>query len=102
MGKGLGYVAVHLLGSSILSGVSLWTADHRLAESARALGICYSSLQEDNYRCIAEIYDLFVTAPARKLSLLAEASLKIWSAPAGPSSQMISLSDRNQVSCLLA
>ncbi len=44
MGKGLGYVDVHLLGSSVLSGVSLWTADRRLAESASALGICYGSL----------------------------------------------------------
>ena len=43
MGKGLGYVDVHLLGSAVLSGVSLWTADHRLAESATRLGICYGS-----------------------------------------------------------
>ena len=41
MGKGLGYVDVHLLGSALLSGISLWTADRRLAESASALGVCY-------------------------------------------------------------
>ncbi len=39
MGKGLGYVDVHLLGSAVLSGVFLWTADRRLAECASALGI---------------------------------------------------------------
>jgi predicted nucleic acid-binding protein len=39
MGKGLGYVDVHLLGAAVLSGVSLWTADRRLAEAAAALGI---------------------------------------------------------------
>lgn len=40
MGRGLGYVDVHLLASAVLSGVSLWTADRPLAESAVALGIC--------------------------------------------------------------
>ncbi len=43
MGKGLGYVDVHLLGSAVLSGVPLWTADRRLAECASALGIRYGS-----------------------------------------------------------
>ena len=43
MGKGLAYVDVHLLGSAVLSGISLWTADRRLAESATALGVCYGS-----------------------------------------------------------
>ena len=40
MGKGLGYVDVHLLGSAVLSGISLWTADHRLAQAASLLGVC--------------------------------------------------------------
>ena len=44
MGKGLGYVDVHLLGSAVLSGAFLWTADRRLAGSASALGIGYGSL----------------------------------------------------------
>jgi predicted nucleic acid-binding protein len=44
MGKGLGYVDVHLLGSAVLSDVLLWTADRRLAECAGALGIRYGSL----------------------------------------------------------
>ncbi len=43
MGKGLGYVDVHLLGSAVLSDVSLWTTDRCLAESATALGVCYGS-----------------------------------------------------------
>lgn len=43
MGKGLGYVDVHLLGSALLSNVLLWTADSRLAEAASGLGVCYSA-----------------------------------------------------------
>jgi predicted nucleic acid-binding protein len=43
MGKGLAYVDVHLLGSAVLSGISLWTADRRLAEAATALGVCYGA-----------------------------------------------------------
>ncbi len=42
MGRGLGYVDVHLLGSALLSDVVLWTADSRLAKAASALGVCYS------------------------------------------------------------
>jgi len=44
MGKGLGYVDVHLLGSAVLSGISFWTADHRLARAASALGVCYTQI----------------------------------------------------------
>ena len=44
MGKGLGYVDIHLLGSAVLSGVSLWTADRPLAQAASALGVCYSPI----------------------------------------------------------
>ncbi len=43
MGKGLGYVDVHLLGSALLSDVVLWTADSRLAQAASALAVCYSA-----------------------------------------------------------
>jgi hypothetical protein len=39
MGKGLGYVDVHLLCSAVLSGISFWTADRRLAQAASALAI---------------------------------------------------------------
>ena len=41
MGKGLGYVDMHLLASAVLSGVRLWTADRRLREAARGLGVAY-------------------------------------------------------------
>jgi predicted nucleic acid-binding protein len=37
MGKGLGYVDVHLLASAVLIGVSLWTHDRKLAKVAAEL-----------------------------------------------------------------
>ena len=39
MGKGLGWVDVHLLASTYASGNQLWTRDRRLAEAARRLGV---------------------------------------------------------------
>jgi hypothetical protein len=39
MGKGLGYVDVHLLASAILSNVCLWTKDKPLADAATWMGI---------------------------------------------------------------
>ena len=42
MGRGLGWVDVHLLGSTVLSRVSLWTLDRRLAEAAARLGAAAS------------------------------------------------------------
>jgi predicted nucleic acid-binding protein len=41
MGRGLGYVDMHLLASSILGNVVLWTADRRLREAATELGLSY-------------------------------------------------------------
>jgi predicted nucleic acid-binding protein len=41
MGKGLGYVDVHLLASAILTGVSLWTLDKRLEKAAEELHCRY-------------------------------------------------------------
>lgn len=38
MGKGLGYIDVHLLAAAQTSGVRLWTLDRRLAEAAKKLG----------------------------------------------------------------
>ncbi len=38
MGKGLGYVDVHLLASAVLTGLPLWTLDKRLAGVAERLG----------------------------------------------------------------
>lgn len=40
MGRGIGYVDVHLLASTALSiDVRLWTKDRRLAEVAHELGL---------------------------------------------------------------
>jgi predicted nucleic acid-binding protein len=38
-GRGLGWVDVHLLASASLGASSLWTADRRLAEVAREIGV---------------------------------------------------------------
>jgi predicted nucleic acid-binding protein len=42
MGKGLGYVDVHLIGSALLSEAMLWTRDIRLERAAADLGVSYS------------------------------------------------------------
>lgn len=39
MGKGLGYIDVHLLASAVLTGVSLWTLDKKLSAMSVALGM---------------------------------------------------------------
>jgi hypothetical protein len=39
MGKGLGWVDVHLLTSCLVARVTLWTLDRRLAITAEALGL---------------------------------------------------------------
>lgn len=41
MGRGLGYVDIHLLASAILGNVVFWTRDRRLHEAATELGIAY-------------------------------------------------------------
>lgn len=41
MGKGLGYIDVHLLASALLTGVPLWTQDKRLHAVSQALGVSY-------------------------------------------------------------
>jgi len=41
MGKGLGYIDVHLLASAVLSGVSLWTLDKKLDKAAEELHCKY-------------------------------------------------------------
>ena len=41
MGKGLGYIDMHLLASAILSGVPLWTLDRRLRQVSLKLGLAY-------------------------------------------------------------
>ena len=37
MGKGLGYVDIHLITSAVLTGVSIWTLDKKLAKTADSL-----------------------------------------------------------------
>jgi hypothetical protein len=41
MGKGLGYVDIHLLASAILTGISIWTHDKKLEQVANALHISH-------------------------------------------------------------
>jgi predicted nucleic acid-binding protein len=41
MGSGIGYVDAHLLASALLSQMPLWTADRRLRDVSRKLGIPY-------------------------------------------------------------
>ncbi len=41
MGKGLGYIDVHLLASALLSDALLWTEDKKLHAASRSLGIAY-------------------------------------------------------------
>jgi predicted nucleic acid-binding protein len=42
-GKGLGYVDVHLLAASILTGVALWTSDKQLHSAALDLNLAYGT-----------------------------------------------------------
>src|SRR5216684_8178079 len=39
MGRGVGWVDVHLLASAALGSILLWSADRRLAAIARSLGV---------------------------------------------------------------
>ncbi len=41
MGKGLGYIDVHLLASAALSRVPIWTLDRKLEQVADTLGVGY-------------------------------------------------------------
>jgi predicted nucleic acid-binding protein len=41
MGKGMGYIDVHLLTSAVLTGVPIWTLDKRLAQVAETFHIKY-------------------------------------------------------------
>ena len=45
MGRGIGYVDVHLLASARLGGAQLWTRDKRLHGVAAALGLAQSETQ---------------------------------------------------------
>jgi predicted nucleic acid-binding protein len=41
MGKGLGYIDVHLLASALLARIPLWTSDKRLKAASAELGLSY-------------------------------------------------------------
>ena len=41
MGKGLGYIDIHLLASALLANVPVWTLDKQLKEMARRLNVNY-------------------------------------------------------------
>jgi predicted nucleic acid-binding protein len=43
MGRGLGYIDIHLLASAIMGNAVLWTYDRRLHEAATELSISYPS-----------------------------------------------------------
>jgi predicted nucleic acid-binding protein len=43
MGRGLGYIDVHLSASALLSGVPLWSYDKRLNEANEIMGIRYDT-----------------------------------------------------------
>ena len=42
MGKGLGYIDVHLLASALLTEVPIWTLDKKLNEVSTVLGISFN------------------------------------------------------------
>ena len=42
MGKGMGYIDIHLLASATLTGVPIWTLDKRLKETALRLNLSYA------------------------------------------------------------
>ena len=44
MSIGIGYVDIHLLGSSLLSNTPLWTFDKALIKAAKSLNIGYSGI----------------------------------------------------------
>lgn len=46
MGKGLGYIDVHLSASALLTGVPLWALDKRLNEANEGLGLRYNNRKE--------------------------------------------------------
>ena len=41
MGKGLGYIDIHLLAAAVLSDIPLWTFDGKLDKACSSMGISY-------------------------------------------------------------
>src|SRR3989304_3904897 len=50
MGKGMGYVDVHLITSAVLTGVPVWTLDKKLAQAADSLHIRYYQYNQGGQR----------------------------------------------------
>lgn len=44
MGKGLGYIDIHLLASSVLTQIPIWTLDKKLARVSAELGFSFARL----------------------------------------------------------
>lgn len=42
MGKGLGYIDIHLLAAALLTDTALWTLDKKMGEAATSLGLAYA------------------------------------------------------------
>jgi predicted nucleic acid-binding protein len=43
MGRGVGYLDMHLLAASVIHGVTIWTRDRRLRDVATELGLAYQA-----------------------------------------------------------
>jgi hypothetical protein len=41
MGKGLGYIDIHLIASAILTGISMWTLDKKLDKVSKNFGLSF-------------------------------------------------------------
>lgn len=44
MGRGLGWVDIHLLGSAVLAGATLWSVDGALRDTAARIGVEFRGL----------------------------------------------------------
>jgi hypothetical protein len=42
MGKGLGFVDIHLMAAAIIADIPIWTNDKKLSQACSELGINYS------------------------------------------------------------
>jgi predicted nucleic acid-binding protein len=48
MGKGLGYVDMHIAASAVIAGIPIWTFDKRLSLINKTLGIVYPDPNSDD------------------------------------------------------
>ena len=49
-GRGIGWIDVHLLASTLIAGVQLWTADPRLGQMASDLEVAYQQMARNEAR----------------------------------------------------